>query len=102
MEIVGLPTGRQYATSTRSLDPSIPVVALATPAQPDTGWATLQVSRMSAVARPRIWVFGSHMFALDSAEPELVAELQRRGVKLLMERRQGRTVGYQVEFPAEP
>jgi hypothetical protein len=102
MEIVGLPTGRQYTTSTRSLDPSIPVAALAVPAQPDTGWAQLEVSRMAAVARPRLWVFGSHMFALDSAEPELVAELQRRGVKLLMERRQGTTVGYQVEFPAEP
>ena len=102
MEIVGLPTGRQYTTTTRSLDPSIPVTKLATPAQPDAGWAQLEVSRMAAVARPRLWVFGSHMFAFDSAEPELVAELQRRGVKLLMERRQGSTVGYHLEFPAEP
>jgi len=102
MEIVGLPTGRQYATSTRSLDASIPAAGQATPARPDSGWAQLEVSRMAAVARPRLWVFGSHMFALDSAEPEIVSELQRRGVKLLMERRQGSTVGYQVEFPAEP
>ena len=98
----GLPTGRQYTTSTRSLDPSIPAAEQATPAQPDAGWAQLEVSRMAAVARPRVWVFGSHMFALDSAEPALVGELQHRGVKLVMERRQGSTVGYLVEFPAEP
>jgi hypothetical protein len=72
------------------------------PALSDSGWARPEVSRMAAVARPRLWVFGSHMFALDSAEPELVAELQARRVNLLMERRQGTTVGYQVEFPAEP
>jgi hypothetical protein len=102
MEIVGLPTGRQYTTSTRSLDASIPAAGQAMPAHPDSGWAQLEVSRMAAVARPRLWVFGSHMFALDSAEPELVGELQRRNVRLLMERRQGTTVGYQVEFPAEP
>ena len=102
MEIVGLPTGRQYVSSTRSLDPSIPAAEQAIPARPDSGWARLEVSRMAAVARPRLWVFGSHMFALDSAEPELVAELQARRVNLLMERRQGTTVGYQVEFPAEP
>jgi hypothetical protein len=102
MEIVGLPTGRQYVSSTRSLDPSIPASEQAIPAQSDSGWARLEVSRMAAVARPRLWVFGSHMFALDSAEPELVAELQARRVNLLMERRQGTTVGYQVEFPAEP
>jgi hypothetical protein len=102
MEMVGLPTGRQYTTSTRSLDPSIPAAEQATPAQPDAGWAQLEVSRMAAVARPRAWVFGSHMFALDGAEPALVGELQHRGVKLVMERRQGSTVGYLVEFPAEP
>jgi hypothetical protein len=58
--------------------------------------------RMASVARPRLWVFGSHMFALDGAEPALVAALQQRGVRLVMERRQGSTVAYQVEFPGEP
>jgi hypothetical protein len=42
------------------------------------------------------------MFALDGAEPGLVAELQKRGVRLIMERRQGSTVAYQVEFPGDP
>jgi hypothetical protein len=42
------------------------------------------------------------MFALDGAEPALVGEMQRRGVRLIMERRQGTTVGYEVEFPGEP
>ena len=42
------------------------------------------------------------MFALDGAEPGLVAELQRRNVRLVMERRQGSTVAYHVEFPGEP
>ena len=42
------------------------------------------------------------MFALDGAEPSLVAEMQRRGVRLIMQRRQGSTVAYQVEFPGEP
>jgi hypothetical protein len=102
MEIVGLPTGRQYTTSARSIDVSIPAAEQAVPARPDRGWAQVEGSRMAAVARPRLWVFGSHMLALDSAEPQLVAELQRRGVRLLMVRRQGTTVGYQVEFPAEP
>jgi len=102
VEIIGTPTGRQYRTSTRTLVPSLAVSDYALPLQPDTGWAELEVSRMASVARPRIWVFGSHMFALDGAEPGLVAELQRRSVRLLMERRQGSTVAYHVEFPAEP
>jgi hypothetical protein len=102
MEIVGTPTGRQYRTSTRSLDPSLTADQLALPLQPDSGWADIEVTRMAAVARPRLWVFGSHMFALDGAEPGLVAELQRRNVRLVMERRQGTTVAYHVEFPGEP
>ena len=102
VEIIGTPTGRQYRTSTRTLVPSLAVSDYALPLQPDTGWAELEVSRMASVARPRIWVFGSHMFALDGAEPGLVAELQRRGVRLVMERRQGSTVAYHVEFPPEP
>lgn len=101
-EIVGLPTGRQYRTSTRSLDTGIAVDQLALPLQPDTGWAELEVGRMASVARPRLWVFGSHMFALDGAEPGLVAELQHRGVRLVMARRQGSTVAYHVEFPPAP
>jgi hypothetical protein len=101
-EIVGVPTGRQYRTSTRSLDPRITTDQLALPAQVDSGWAELEVSRMATVARPRLWVFGSHMFALDGAEPGLVAELQRRGVRLVQERRQGSTVAYHVEFPPGP
>jgi hypothetical protein len=44
---------------------------------------------MAIAARSRLWVFGSHMFGLDGAQPALVAELHRRGVRLLMERRQG-------------
>lgn len=102
VELVGLPTGRQYVTSTRVLDPRLSPQDYATPAQPDSGWAELEVDRMASVATPRVWVFGSHMFALDGAEPGLVAELQRRGVRLIMERRQGTTVGYHVEFPSEP
>jgi hypothetical protein len=102
LEIVGMPTGRQYLTSTRSLDVSITPDKLALPLEPDSGWATTEVARMAAVARPRLWVFGSHMFALDGAEPGLVSELQRRNVRLVMERRQGTTVAYHVEFPAEP
>jgi hypothetical protein len=101
-EIVGLPTGRQYRTSTRSLNPSLTPAEYALPLQPDSGWAALEVNRMAAAAHPRLWVFGSHMFSLDSAEPALVAELQRRGVRLVMERRQGSTVAYHVEFPGEP
>jgi hypothetical protein len=101
-EIVGVPTGRQYRTSTRSLDRRITADQLALPAQVDSGWADLEVSRMATVARPRLWVFGSHMFALDGAEPGLVAELQRRGVRLVQERRQGSTVAYHVEFPPGP
>ena len=102
MEIVGLPTGRQYRTTTRSLSQSVRLEELAVPSQPDSGWAQVEVQRMAIAARPRLWVFGSHMFGLDGAEPGLVAELQRRGVHLLMERRQGSTVAYHVEFPAEP
>jgi hypothetical protein len=102
MEIVGLPTGRQYRTSTRSLDPRLTPDQLALPLWPDSGWAEAEAGRMAAVARPRLWVFGSHMFALDGAEPGLVAELQRRNVRLVMERRQGTTVAYHVEFPGEP
>jgi len=102
VEIVGLPTGRQYLTTTRSLDPAMTAADLAVPAQVDTGWAGLEVERMASVAHARLWVFGSHMFALDGAEPALVAELQRRGVSLVMERRQGSTVAYQVAFPGGP
>ncbi|HEX6048656.1 MAG TPA: hypothetical protein VFZ21_05290, partial [Gemmatimonadaceae bacterium] len=98
-EVVGLPTGRQYLTSTRTLDPTLAVSEYALPLVADTGWAEVEVDRMAEVARPTIWVFGSHMFALDGAEPGLVAELQRRGVRLVMERRQGGTVAYHVEFP---
>ncbi|MDF2775909.1 MAG: hypothetical protein K0S86_5410, partial [Geminicoccaceae bacterium] len=102
VELVGLPTGRQYRTSTRSLSPSVRLEELAVPSQPDTGWALVEAQRMAIAAKPRAWVFGSHMFGADGAEPELVAELQRRGVRLLMQRRQGSTVAYHVEFPAEP
>jgi hypothetical protein len=102
VEIVGVPTGRQYRTSTRVLNPTLTPADLALPLKPDTGWAELEVNRMAAAARPRLWVFGSHMFALDGAEPGLVAEMQRRGVRLVMERRQGSTVAYHVEFPSEP
>lgn len=101
-EIVGLPTGRQYLTSTRTLNPRLSPKEYALPLEPDSGWAEREVTRMAAVARPRLWVFGSHMFALDGAEPGLVAELQRRGVRLVMERRQGTTVGYHVEFSDAP
>jgi len=101
-EIVGLPTGRQYVTSTRTLGPAVTPADLAVPAQVDSGWAELEVRRMASAARQRLWVFGSHMFALDGAEPALVAALQQRGVRLVMERRQGSTVAYQVEFPGEP
>jgi hypothetical protein len=102
MELVGTPTGRQYRTSTRTLNPSLPVAEYALPLEPDTGWAELEVGRMASAAHNRLWVFGSHMFALDGAEPALVGEMQRRGVRLIMERRQGTTVGYEVEFPGEP
>jgi hypothetical protein len=99
-EIVGIPTGRQYVTSSRTADASLAPTKYALPLQPDTGWAEHEAARMAAMAAPRLWVFGSHMFALDGAEPGLVAEFQRRGVRLIMERRQGTTVGYHVEFPA--
>jgi hypothetical protein len=99
-EIVGLPTGRQYRTSTRTLDTALTPAEYALPLTPDSAWSAVEATRMAEVAHPKIWVFGSHMFALDGAEPELVAELQRRGVRLLMERRQGSTVAYHVEFPA--
>ncbi|HEX5072434.1 MAG TPA: glycosyltransferase family 39 protein [Gemmatimonadaceae bacterium] len=102
VELVGTPTGRQYRTSTRTLNPSLTVAEYALPLEPDTGWAELEVGRMAAVAHSRLWVFGSHMFALDGAEPALVGEMQRRGVRLIMERRQGTTVAYEVEFPGEP
>jgi 4-amino-4-deoxy-L-arabinose transferase-like glycosyltransferase len=102
VEIVGLPTGRQYRTSTRTMNPTLAPADYALPLQPDTGWAEIEVDRMAAVAHARVWVFGSHMFALDGAEPGLVAELQRRGVRLITERRQGTTVAYHVEFPSEP
>ena len=101
-EIIGMPTGRQYRTSTRSLNPTLMPDQLALPLQPDSGWAELEVTRMAEIARPRLWVLGSHMFAIDGAEPGLVAELQRRNVRLVMERRQGSTVAYHVEFPGEP
>jgi hypothetical protein len=101
-ELVGLPTGRQYTTTTRSLGPAVQMTDLAQPAQVDTGWAQVDVQRVAISAKPRAWVFGSHMFGLDGAETGLVAELQRRGVRLLMERRQGQTVAYHVEFPGEP
>jgi len=102
LELVGTPTGRQYRTSTRTLDPSLAAVEYALPLEPDSGWAELEVGRMAAAAHHRLWMFGSHMFALDGAEPALVSEMQRRGVRLVMERRQGTTVGYEVEFPGEP
>lgn len=102
IELVGTPTGRQYRTSTRTLNPSLTAAEYALPIEPDTGWAELEVSRMASVAHKRLWVFGSHMFALDGAEPALVGEMQRRGVRLIMERRQGTTVAYEVEFPDEP
>lgn len=102
MEIVGIPTGRQYVASTRTMDPALPASEYALPLQPDSGWAELEVRRMAALAQPRLWIFGSHMFGLDGAEPGLVAELQRRGVRLVMERRQGTTVAYRVEFPDAP
>ena len=102
VEIVGTPTGRQYRTSTRTLNPSFVPAEYALPLEADTGWAELEVGRMASAAHGRIWVFGSHMFALDGAEPGLVAEMQRRGVRLIMQRRQGSTVAYQVEFPGEP
>jgi len=102
LELVGTPTGRQYRTSTRTLDPSLPFAKYALPLEPDTGWAELEVSRLASAAHNRIWVFGSHMFALDGAEPALVGEMQRRGVRLIMQRRQGTTVAYEVEFPGEP
>ena len=101
VEIVGTPTGRQYRTSTRTLNPSLTAAEYALPIEPDTGWAELEVSRMASVAHNRLWVFGSHMFALDGAEPALVGEMQWRGVRLIMERREGTTVGYEVEFPGE-
>jgi hypothetical protein len=84
------------------LNASLTAAEYAVPLEPDTGWAELEVSRMAATAHNRLWVFGSHMFALDGAEPALVGEMQRRGVRLIMERRQGTTVGYEVEFPDEP
>ena len=101
IEIVGLPTGRQYRTSTRTLDARIAPAELALPLEPDSGWAVLETNRMASVAHPRFWVFGSHMFNLDGAEPALVAELQRRGVRLVQERRQGSTVAYQVELGSD-
>jgi hypothetical protein len=102
LEIVGTPTGRQYRTSSRTLNARLSPAAYALPLQPDSGWAELEVKRMSSAAHDRLWVFGSHMFALDGAEGALVAELQRRNVRLVMERRQGSTVAYQVEFPSQP
>ena len=102
LEIVGTPTGRQYRTSSRTLNPALSPTDYALPLQPDSGWAALEVNRMSAAAHDRLWVVGSHMFALDGAEGALVAEMQRRSVRLVMERRQGSTVAYHVEFPGQP
>jgi len=102
VELVGTPTGRQYRSSTRTLNRSLTAAEYALPLDPDTGWAELEVDRMASMAHNRLWVFGSHMFALDGAEPALVGEMQRRGVRLIVERRQGTTVGYEVEFPRAP
>src|SRR4030095_11108259 len=39
VEIIGVPTGRQYRTSSRTMNPSLSAAEYALPLQPDTGWA---------------------------------------------------------------
>ena len=48
---------------------------------PDPGWAREEVARIVEVARPYIWVFGAHW--VDILVPELLAELDRRGIEVV-------------------
>ena len=45
---------------------------------PDPGWAREEVARIVEVARPYAWIFGTHW--VDILVPELLAELDRRGI----------------------
>jgi hypothetical protein len=49
--------------------------------QPDPGWVEGEVSRMVRVARPYLWIYGSHL--VEGELPPIRAELYRRGIRIV-------------------
>jgi hypothetical protein len=45
---------------------------------PDPEWAAREVDRMTAAARPYLWVYGAHW--IEHELPDLLAEFSRRGI----------------------
>jgi hypothetical protein len=64
---------------------------------PDPGWAREEAGRIVEVARPYVWVFGSHW--VDMLWPELQAEFDRRGMVVVERTSDLGAVAIRVRIP---
>ncbi|HSE52125.1 MAG TPA: glycosyltransferase family 39 protein [Gemmatimonadales bacterium] len=64
---------------------------------PDPGWASEEVGRIVAAARPYVWVFGAHW--VDILVPELQAEFDRRGIVVVERTADLNAVAIRVRIP---
>jgi hypothetical protein len=65
--------------------------------RPDPGWAREEASRIVALARPYVWVFGAHW--VEILWPELLAELDRRGIAVVEETPDLNAVAIRLRVP---
>ena len=103
-EIVGLPTGRQYVTSDSTLDPAVQTWPISPcPLRSIAGWAELEVRAHGDRRRGSDAGCSARTCSRSMVRsPALVAALQQRGVRLVMERRQGRRSPTRSNFLASP
>jgi hypothetical protein len=66
-------------------------------AHPDPGWAREEVARIVEVARPYVWIFGTHW--VDILVPELLAELDRRGIVVVERTPDLNAIAIRVRIP---
>jgi len=67
------------------------------PDHPDPGWAREEAGRIVEIARPYVWVFGSHW--VDMLWPELQAEFDRRGIVVVEQTSDLGAVAIRIRIP---
>ena len=68
LELIGIPTGMEYAAGTGLLY-----------RRPDDGWVTREADRIQGAAAPGVWMVLAEFLG---PEYELVEELKRRGARM--------------------
>jgi hypothetical protein len=66
---------------------------------PDSNWARGEVDRIVEAAKPYAWLYGSYQS--EQARSAILAELSRRGIRVVTELDEGRAIALRIRIPAD-